>query len=185
MQTFDQSLTAGQTCYMPGGFQFLLLASSADVDVTFFGPNKEHLDEAKGIKQGLSVKYKDGFSSVEITSAVIQTIKIGISSIASAEYNQLPDLSIEAPAEFISIADVSLNNGSITTLLAANTSRRKTMISSLVANIVEIRVGDSNTTASRGTPLQPGETCEIETQGAIYAFSTIASQKTAITYTQG
>ena len=185
MQTFTQVLGAGKTAYMPGGFQFLLLESTADVDIIFFGPNKERFEEAIGMDEGLSVKFKDGFSSVEITSATAQTVKVGISSHATAEYGKLPDLSIEAPGDFISVADVTLNNGTITMLLAANTSRRKVMITSLVANAVEMRVGDSNTTASRGTPLQPGETCEIETQGAVYGFLSANAQKAAITYTQG
>lgn len=56
-------------------------------------------------------------------------------------------------------------------ILAANSARRTALISSLLSNAQNCRVGGANTGASRGTELAPGGCVEVETTAAIYAYN--------------
>lgn len=78
-------------------------------------------------------------------------------------------------------ADVTLNNGSQTTILAASATRRAAMIRSAPTNTSNIRLGGSGTVAAaEGLLLQPSETVTLEGSGAIYGWATVASQVVSI-----
>lgn len=78
--------------------------------------------------------------------------------------------------------NIDVGNVGAEQLLPANTNRVKAYITALSTNAEEIRVGDSNVSATRGTPLAPGESLIWE--GGVAAFAcSIATpdQRAAVT----
>lgn len=71
------------------------------------------------------------------------------------------------PSVLDTITDVACANAAVTQVLAALSTRRKAMIQNLSAS-ADVRIGDSNVTATRGTRLGPGELYEVETTESIH-----------------
>lgn len=66
-------------------------------------------------------------------------------------------------------ADDSINSATATLLLAPNAGRRDAIIQNL-DGAAELRVGDSNVSATRGVKVSPGGTLILSTRAAIYAY---------------
>ena len=76
-------------------------------------------------------------------------------------------------------ADVACNELTATQIVAANSTRTRVIIGAPEANDVNLRVGSSNVTATRGQQLKPGETIAFDTSAAIYAIEESAGTTTA------
>jgi hypothetical protein len=78
-------------------------------------------------------------------------------------------------------ADVTLSTGAETVVSAADAGRRELIVTALLTNTVEIRLGKTGqVSASRGQPLQPGQSAVLATTAAVYGFCATASQKVAV-----
>lgn len=81
------------------------------------------------------------------------------------------------------VADVALNNGAQTLILAADATRTVAIIVADPANTVNIRLGDNgNVGAARGAMLQIGQAYEYKSTAALYAYAGAAAQSVSITY---
>lgn len=181
MQTFDKTFTAGETQHFPGGFQFFLLESGADVDIIFYDRMRKKIGEAKGIESGFNLKKKDGFSGVDMTSATVQTVKVWIGYDSESDYAPSQEVAIPSPESFESIADVTVGSG--TEILAANSNRKEAIIAALSSNALVVRIGDSGVAVGNGLELSPGQSVVLTTQAAIYGQSS-GSQKVCVAYTE-
>lgn len=84
-------------------------------------------------------------------------------------------------ASLVTTADDSIAATTTVLVLAANTDRKEAIITNLADNGAKIRVGDSNTGASRGVELSPGQSITLETTAAIYVYNAgAASQSVAL-----
>lgn len=96
------------------------------------------------------------------------------------------NVDLTKPTTGASIADITITNGAAgAVILAANSDRHRCIVTALTTNDQELRIGpgDSAITDTRGIPLQPGESIEIEGTMAIYACTTLGSdQKVAVSY---
>ena len=83
------------------------------------------------------------------------------------------------------IADVAVNATTTTQILATNAARKEAIISNLAANATVVRVGDSNTGASRGAEIPPGGSAVIEGGEAIFVYNPSAGTiNIGVTYTE-
>lgn len=87
---------------------------------------------------------------------------------------------------FETAADVTVTAAAAAAeILAANTDRVSAIITSVSTNTQEVRIGDGDTGAARGVQLNPGESLEIETTAAIYAYTPAGSDVVlSIAYTE-
>lgn len=92
-------------------------------------------------------------------------------------------VSIDNPQKLLDVTDVTVTASTATVVLASNSKRHKAIITSLASNSNITRIGSSSVSASRGTPISPGDTITLETQGAIYAYNTSAETFT-VSYTE-
>lgn len=78
-------------------------------------------------------------------------------------------------------ADVTLNNGSETSIVGSDSTRREAIITADPANTVNIRIGKTGQVgASRGALLQPGQSITLATTAAIYGYAAATSQVVSI-----
>jgi len=141
-------------------------------------------------RQGRGVLFRDGvairgveFSSIFVTNTAQAGEYLELMYATEAARN----INIEnAGAVFTSVtvskattlttqADVSVGTSSSAQILAANAARREAIIKNLSTNAAAIRVGDSNVAATRGVPLQPGESATLQVTTAIHAYNTSGS----------
>lgn len=81
------------------------------------------------------------------------------------------EVTILGGATLTTTADDSIAATATEQVLAANASRRSVVLSNPSTNTREFRYGDSNTGASRGAILEPGESATIETTAAVYVYN--------------
>jgi hypothetical protein len=154
-----------------------LVACSLPVDVVFYQRGSE-IGRLTQVVTGTSAKIEDAngnprtFDSAEITTSSDQTVKYavgfgGVDVTATA-------VTVAALTVIDTVADVALNVGSATQVLPADSTRRSALISNLIGNASDIRVGDSNTGAARGAQCGVGQTITLEGTEAIYAYSATA-----------
>lgn len=74
-------------------------------------------------------------------------------------------------ASLVTVADVACAPGAATLVAAADNNRQSVSISNLGLNPREVRVGDVNVGAARGSELPAGETITIDTAGAVYVWN--------------
>ena len=108
-------------------------------------------------------------------STMANSLRVVIASDQSA-------IPVSKSATIDDIADVTLNNGSETSLVAVDTTRREAIIVADTGNTVAIRIGKTGQVgAARGVALQPGQPIVLSTTAAIYGYAGAASQKVSIT----
>lgn len=107
-------------------------------------------------------------------SAITGVLKIGEGDFSDSSVTGTVTSIPAKPTTIDTVADVALNAGAATQILAADTARRAALISNLAANLNAIRVGDSNVAAARGAQVQPGQTITIEGTEAIFGFDAAA-----------
>jgi len=77
-------------------------------------------------------------------------------------------VSVSGTDSFVTAADQSIPNTTATSVLAYNADRRQAIIQNHGA--VDLRVGDSNVSASRGIKVAPGGTVILDTKAQIYVY---------------
>lgn len=172
-------------------FRVLSLTSGASLSVQFEGGGKtsfigagvglEHVDgEGRPIAYRKARLYNDGGTSLNVT------VGLSIGKIQDNRFTTSGTITTQESkgATIQDTADVTLNNGSETLLLAAFSSRRVAYIVADPANTVNIRIGKTGTVgAARGALLQPGQTMTISGSaynGAIYGYAGAAGQKVSL-----
>lgn len=86
----------------------------------------------------------------------------------------IPSVSVDSPTGLSASADVTATANTSTTVLAANTSRVEAWITNLAAGAETLRVGDA-VSATKGTPVAPGQTIVLNTTAAIKVFNPSAT----------
>lgn len=87
MKTFSYTFAAGETMHFPSGKFFIVITAGDALNVDYFR-NVQKLDEsAQGVTSGYYAEFDEGFDSIQIYSATIQTIKIAISKGSSGGFN--------------------------------------------------------------------------------------------------
>jgi len=74
------------------------------------------------------------------------------------------------PATLTSTADVTIATVSTDSIIASNVNRKEVIIKNL-SSTVTLRIGDSNTGATRGQPLEPLETLVLSTTAQVYGYN--------------
>lgn len=118
-----------------------------------------------------------GSGLVATTTAVAGLIcKLIFLNVPMPHWSEESGIGDEVGGDITSFEDVALNNGAITTVLAANALRRSVLLVADPANSVNIRVGGSTTAATTGAELQPGQAISIPASGGVYAYAGAAGQ---------
>jgi hypothetical protein len=78
-------------------------------------------------------------------------------------------------------ADITLNNGALTSFGAPSANTREQIVVADPANTVDLRIGDANVTASRGALLRPGAALVLNTNATVHGWATAAGQKVSLT----
>lgn len=191
MSTNDLSLVASTPVELPGGLYFALLDTQAAVDIYFLGKNGRVLEKCLGVRAFLAKEFDEvnRCIAIKFESDSNQTIKYDVSEISvlsSTRIDGAIDAEIQPPDTVATVADVTVTAGAAAaSVLAQNSARKKALISSPTTNSQLIRIGDSNIGASRGTPLLQGQSIELETSAAIYAYTASGTNQTLnISYTE-
>ncbi len=156
MQSYPESIGAGETKIFPSGKRFLLRNCASVVSIIVIGKNGQRLDTLSGIK---SIEYHapEGFRHLEITSAAAQNLDILIGHSDDARILAIDGtiaVNIVAATGLNSITSTVVNsNGS--TIIAAKANRKRITIHAMIDNVFEIYVGATDSWA--GIRLQPGE----------------------------
>lgn len=183
------TFAGGDTKRIPGGNYLRLLTASNNVKVEYVraGTIIEH-ETADGVKAGYggrpprNADQPRAFDEARITSATAQTVELLILQ-GTADYDRsVGTVDITRSATIDTTADVVMVAGALTPILAANTARRRALITNLAAGVETLRIGDSvNTGAARGIPVAPGETITLETTAAISGWNPgVAAQNVAV-----
>lgn len=179
MKTFEYTIQAGETATFPGGNFFVLMSTSAGVDVQFIKNGTSIDEDAESVEEGFSVRPvrpADGglaFERVKITSAILQTVKLAISK-GGGDYNALAGAVSATPVVatgLLTTSDKLLGAAATTSIIAANANRREVLITNKSTNTASIRVGDASAGATRGIEVQPGQTASIESTAEVFAYS--------------
>lgn len=127
-----------------------------------------YLDNGSGADVTVTVCVGDG--DVSISNAVSVT-----GTVATLENKS---------ANAATIADVALNNASVTLVVPATSTQREAHVSNLLANNQVMRYGDSNTGAARGAELAVGEKLIWTSTAALYLYSPAAGKSAGVTQTK-
>lgn len=175
MPLYTLTFTGGDTKRLPGGNYLRLLTASNVVKVEYVraGSIIEH-ETADGVKAGYGGRppraagQPRAFDEARITSATAQTVELLILQ-GTADYDRsVGEVDVTRSASIVTTPDVVMAAGALTLILAANSARRRALITNLAAGVETLRIGDAtNTGAARGIPVAPGETITLETTAAI------------------
>ena len=114
---------------------------------------------------------------VKNTSALAQnvTLLIGIGRAEENEIQLAGTVDVSAPGVFDDLTDKAILSATTTEIMAADINRKEAIITADPTNTASARIGGSSCGASRGTLLAPGATLVLNTQAAIYAYSSAAA----------
>jgi hypothetical protein len=106
----------------------------------------------------------------ELLSTVSQDVTVAISDSAG-DYARLVQVFEVDPGNTLgTAADVAtIGDAANVSVVAANATRRAVHVTALGSNTVNLRVGDTNITGSRGLQLQPGMTLTLNTRAQVFA----------------
>lgn len=188
MSTKTIALAAGvpMVVHMAGAY-FRLLDAVQPVDVAFRKQNRVTQDDATGVLGGFAITLPDGFDSIELLSATVQTVQIFAGS-SRVEYDRAAGtVSVSGNVSVIAAAAASTNLGNTTVGVAlqvlfggANTTRQKLAFMADPSNTVGVCIGGATLSLTNAViKLAPGESWEIDGFGAgltWYGISTVAGQ---------
>lgn len=174
MQTFTESLIANTPKRLPGGAFFILLETAAPINIRFFGPNGRALYTATDVESVYGEEFREkDCVSVELTSTVNQTVKIGVSErpVTVQRIGGTVDANMVPGSSITSQSDLTLTNGAAAVVISPQNSNKKySLVTVLSANSAYIRAGDSAIGAAKGNPIWEGQTVPIEGSMAIYGY---------------
>lgn len=168
MRPIRVTLAAGvpQRFQIAGDWVAAITAPVNDLTARFDNSEKVPLPQGLGFR-----RY---YGEIELESATGQTVVIlaGYGSVSDSRANVTATLNVNiAPGNTIDDgADVATVSGAATVLLPVDLTRLHAIITNPSINIATVRIGSASVTASKGIPLEPGETLTYDMTGAIYAF---------------
>lgn len=169
-----QSIGAGGTMTTPGGRYFKLIQSAAPVDIVFdFGGATKRI---VGIDAGYAfgpLTEGESFVRARISSAAAQSVAAFVGEDLEDFDRVLGLVQVYKPQSIATISDVVVGAASLTTLVAANAARRAVHLVNIGAN--PIRIGDANTSNTRGARLDVGQSFTIESVAQISGFSQLGT----------
>ena len=183
IKEFTATLANGARLTVPGRGSFLFMKNTTAPLLT------RMIEVETGGRSGreVSVTMANSDKIRSAPGAEFDSIALLNSSGASATFTLIygtgdydrpvPDtvnVSVSVPASdaLSTVADITVTTAAV--ISAASTTRQKCIITALASNDQTLRIGDSNVTATRGTPLAPGETIAIESGAAIYAVEQVS-----------
>ncbi len=179
MGDINRTLTAneGQEVAAKGGFIFVA-SSTGEVEITVDG-------ETEKLKQGDAREYAAGFNGFRLTDAsgAANTVRLVVGEGVFRRSEVSGSVSIDPGGVFDSVTDQIIFTSSSTTI-AANSARKKLLISSLDTNTVILRVGDSGVGSNNGILLHPGATIELETSAEVRVYNPSTTALQTIAYAE-
>lgn len=173
-------LTTARTLQrIPIGGNFLWMVeaslSTASLTIAF---SRENGTEGVPFRQGTAVKGV-AFSEIFITNTAQAGVTVTLVYVTEASQAlevtnagiSIATVSLARSTTLVTTADVVATNGATTLIVAANSANRKVICTNLAAGAQTLRFGDSNAGATRGTPVEPGDSIVFETTAAIYAYN--------------
>lgn len=171
MKDYNFYLAAGGRTDISGPIRSVRLMSTSGAIALEVGNNKSALVAGRAIIFDAPI---DGVAIInEGASDVDGVLALGASSIISDNI-LTGEVSQVKPSTIDTVADVALTAAVATLVLPADITRREALISNLIGNASNIRVGDVNTGAARGAQCGTGQTVTLNGTEAIYAFSATA-----------
>lgn len=161
MRTLTVDLLAGERLpFFIAGRHFQILEASSPLDVEFSGSNL--LDPAaSGVLAGYVAQPAEPFDSFALTSAVAQTVKLGISN-GSGRFDRVGG-SIDVQSLPVATGQLTVSAVAVTTastlIVAANASRVRIAIRALLTNLDTVTLNNLNQAVTQGpVRLDPGQT---------------------------
>jgi len=172
---------------------FFYAESATSKNANFLLRLNDQYDSPVTVKEGLFIagmKFDKGYVSCAAQAGESITLIYGIESGNLRIVNpadQFNDVDLVRGNDFHGINDVALSAAGVTLIAATDTTRRALHITNLSGNASTIRVGGNTTTsATRGTPIAPGQTFTIQHAAGdnIYAYNPGAIQSVALSHEQ-
>lgn len=170
---------AGEPLFF-AGFFFRILecsgASALDVSVDDY--------DTYSVPVGVGIPVPGGFSKMRVENhsggPVTFTIGVGNGPIDDGRFTSSGTVNVSGDVNATEViattvpttADKSVAATTKASVLAANASRKRVFVKALKANGGAVRVGDTNTGATRGVELQPGEGVDLPTTAEIFVYNT-------------
>jgi hypothetical protein len=106
----------------------------------------------------------------ELLSTSTQDVTVAVSDSAGDYARLVQVFEVDPGNSLATAADVAtIGNAANVSIVAANATRRAVHVTALASNTVNLRVGDTNITTSRGLQLQPGMTLTLNTRAELFA----------------
>jgi len=175
------TLTAGQEMLVPFTGDYVRNMGSSDYDMGIDGGPVSEFPAAAFYRLPPEMEFE--VIRLVNSSAGTITAKIGV-AMGDLGYDALQisggvDVSVSSAIQ--STLDKTLAVTAKTSVIAANASRRSVTIKNLDGNAETIRVGDTNTAATQGHELLPGQSLTFESEAEIFAYNPgVATQDVSI-----
>lgn len=174
----DEALVAGEASEIGGyGQQFLLMESSANVDIIFLDAGRNKVGEAKNVPSGLAVKFEKPFALAVVKSAVNQSVKVAFASI-EAEFNRLAGQITANITQANIVGDLSkqtLNTVTPELIVSATADAgRRFIFTADRDNVGSIYIGGAGVSADQCALILDAGDSYIETYACAAAFYAIA-----------
>lgn len=131
-------------------------------------------DSGNGIPLSQGMGITADYSEFSVESATGQTVTVfaGYGLISDNRANVTANLAVTlAPSNtMFDGADVAVPSGAATLVLAADLNRKTAFICNPSTNTATVRVGSATVNATKGIPVEPGETLTLDATFAVYVF---------------
>lgn len=182
MNTFELTFTGGEALTVPGGNYLEILEASGPVDVQLLRKGSP-VEKAEGAKEGyyterpaVRVPWLDDtaewFTSARITSATAQTVQVGVTLGRGGSKRSRGSVSVDPSSGLAGASDVPVADDSAEhEVIAANSSRRVLWIVNTSTTDAVRLGGTGSVDAATGIYLQSGQSIELKTTAAVYAWA--------------
>lgn len=185
MKVFSETLQAGVPVpFRLTGRMFMLISTSAPLDISFTRGGVSLDEEADDVEAGYKASPLDGFDGFTLTSAIGQTVKLGISR-GQGDYNRsvgAVDATIVRATALTNVAEATVGVAE-SAVLAQLATRKFAIFRALPTNTQNIALGATGVVlATAAIVLAPGDVWrEPDAPGAAwYAIAGAAAQKLEI-----
>lgn len=179
IETIEQAIPAGGTVTLAHGLRsFFIESAPFPLTVKEIGKHGHALGNGALVNQGFwnSAPEHAGPVSLQIHSESEQTVRILISDgLLGSEKVDVANLNVstERPLTNATLPDKSCLAGAQTLVYAGHADTFEVLIENLGDEV--LRLGDVNTGATRGKPLNPYSEAVIKGAGAVYVWNTGAA----------
>lgn len=174
LRDFVFNLAAGVPQYIKAAGDFFAIIEATD-DVYL------RVDGGQQIERGAGMAQTGEYSSLEITSLVVQTVRIvaGYGFVYDNRVQHVINVTanVTPSTQVVALADVAVPAAAAVLIAAANANRNRLHIKHNSGNGVNdlARIGHNLVGAAIGVELVPGEGLTLDTQAAVYAYNTGAA----------